>query len=70
MPLIQIIQMVNLGKEVVAASAWISVALIIIAMLWILPFGDFFALLIFILILLAIPFVVTAMLYGNGKGKG
>ena len=60
----------SLGKETVAASAWISVALIIIAMLWILPFGDFFVLLIFILILLAIPFVVTAMLYSSEKRKG
>jgi hypothetical protein len=58
-----------LAKEAVAVSAWISVALIIIAVLWLFPFGEFFGMLIFILILLAIPFIVTAMLFGGEKRK-
>ena len=53
-------------KGVVAATAWICVTLIILAVLWITQLNlDFFGLLIFVLILLAIPFVLTLALFAR-----
>ena len=59
-------RMGTLLKGAVAATAWICVTLIIVAVLWITQLNlDFFGLLIFVLILLAIPFVLTLALFAR-----
>jgi len=55
-----------LAKEaVVAAVAWISVALIIISIFWTPKQFDMFGALIIIFLLLAIPFVLTLILFSK-----
>jgi len=55
-----------LAKEaVVAATAWISVALIIITIFWTPKQFDMFGALIIIFLLLAIPFVLTVILFSK-----
>jgi len=55
-----------LAKEaVVAATAWISVALIIITIFWTPKQFDMFGALIIIFLLLAIPFALTLILFSK-----
>lgn len=55
-----------MAKEaVVAATAWISVALIIITIFWTPKQFDMFGALIIIFLLLAIPFVLTVILFSK-----
>ncbi len=55
-----------MAKEaVVATAAWISVALIIITIFWTPKQFDMFGALIIIFLLLAIPFVLTLILFSK-----
>lgn len=52
-------------KSVVATAAWISVALIIITLFWTPKSFDMFAAIVVVFILLAIPFVLSLILFSK-----